>query len=159
MISEILQEIRTHLFSGDAGKVEELTKQALETIPLRKVLDEALIGGMAIVGEKFKNNQIYIPEVLIAARAMQAGMRIVEPLLVKEGIKPHGKVIMGTVKGDLHDIGKNLAVMMLKGAGFEVIDLGIDVPPEKFTEAVLREGAQVVGMSALLTTSDRKSVV
>ncbi|MCM8767809.1 MAG: corrinoid protein, partial [Candidatus Omnitrophica bacterium] len=108
--------------------------------------------GMSVVGEKFKNNEFYVPEVLIAARAMNRGMSLLEPLIVQSGIKPIAKLAIGTVKGDLHDIGKNLVVMMWKGAGFEVIDLGIDVPPEKFVEAA-KSGVQVIGMSALLTTT------
>jgi 5-methyltetrahydrofolate--homocysteine methyltransferase len=107
---------------------------------------------MDVVGTKFRANEFYVPEVLIAARAMHAGMDILQPLLTKAGIKPLGKVAVGTVKGDLHDIGKNLVVMMLKGGGFEVMDLGIDVPEEKFVAAV-KEGAQVIGLSALLTTT------
>jgi len=116
------------------------------------VLNEGLIKGMNVVGERFKNNEFYVPEVLIAARAMHAGMDILKPALADSGVQPIGKILLGTVKGDLHDIGKNLVAMMLEGAGFEVVDLGIDVPPEKFVEAV-KEGGDVIAMSALLTTT------
>ena len=108
---------------------------------------------MNVVGERFKNNEFYVPEVLIAARAMHAGMDILKPKLAESGVEPIGKVLLGTVKGDLHDIGKNLVAMMLEGAGFEVIDLGIDVPPEKFVQAVNEQGGDVIAMSALLTTT------
>lgn len=138
---------------GQPG-VKELVQAAVdEGVDVEKILNEGLISGMAVVGEKFKNNEFYVPEVLIAARAMQAGMDVLQPLLERAGVKPIGKVAMGTVKGDLHDIGKNLVSMMLKGAGFQVNDLGIDVPPERFVKAVEEEGAQLVGMSALLTTT------
>jgi len=153
MSNEILNGIKESVIVGDAKKTEELVNKAVkENIEVKKILDEGLIAGMMVVGEKFKNNEYYVPEVLIAARAMHKGMDIIEPLIVQAGIKPVAKLAIGTVKGDLHDIGKNLVVMMWKGAGFEVEDLGIDVPPEKFVEAANR-GAQVIGMSALLTTT------
>jgi len=153
MANEILNGIKESVIVGDAKKTEELVNKAVkENIEVKKILDEGLIAGMMVVGEKFKNNEYYVPEVLIAARAMHKGMDIIEPLIVQAGIKPVAKLAIGTVKGDLHDIGKNLVVMMWKGAGFEVEDLGIDVPPEKFVEAANR-GAQVIGMSALLTTT------
>ena len=130
-----------------------LTQAAVdEGVPVKDILNEGLIAGMSVVGVKFKNNEFYVPEVLIAARAMHAGMGVLEPLLAESGIEPIGKIAMGTAKGDLHDIGKNLVIMMLGGAGFEVEDLGIDVPPEKFVEAV-KNGAKIIAISALLTTT------
>jgi 5-methyltetrahydrofolate--homocysteine methyltransferase len=131
-----------------------LTKAALdEGTAAKQVLDEGLIAGMDVVGARFKKNEVYIPEVLIAARAMKMSMEILEPELVKAGVEPVGTLLIGTVQGDLHDIGKNLVAMMLKGAGFEVIDLGVDVGPEKFVEQVKNSNAQLIGMSALLTTT------
>jgi len=145
-ISEALQK-------GKADEVKTLVTQAIEeNVDVKKVLEEGLIAGMDIIGGRFKRNEIYIPEVLIAARAMHAGMSILEPLLIKSGIKMIGKVAIGTVKGDLHDIGKNLVAMMYKGAGFDVQDLGVDVPAEKYVEAA-GDGADIVGCSALLTTT------
>ena len=148
-----LSALAENLINGKAQEVKELTQKALdEGVPPGGILNEGLIKGMSVVGEKFKNNEFYVPEVLIAARAMHAGMDILKPALASSGVQPVGRVILGTVKGDLHDIGKNLVAMMLEGAGFEVNDLGIDVPPEKFVEAV-RGGGDVVAMSALLTTT------
>ncbi|MBI3828044.1 MAG: corrinoid protein [Planctomycetes bacterium] len=117
------------------------------------ILDNGLIAGMAVVGDRFKRNEVYVPEVLISARAMKAGMAFLEPMIVKSGMKPIGKVVMGTVKGDLHDIGKNLVCMMLQGAGFEIVDLGVDTGHDKFVNAVKECGARLVGCSALLTTT------
>ena len=149
-----LQAIAENIIKGQAPKVQELVNQALEEkIPVREILHEGLIAGMNVVGEKFKNNEFYVPEVLIAARAMKQGMELIRSQLVEEKVEPLGKAAIGTVKGDLHDIGKNLVGMMLEGAGFEVIDLGIDVPPEKFIDAVKTQGAQLICMSALLTTT------
>jgi 5-methyltetrahydrofolate--homocysteine methyltransferase len=149
-----LQAIAENIIKGQAPKVQELVKQALEEkIPVREILHEGLIAGMDVVGEKFKNNEFYVPEVLIAARAMKQGMELIRPQLVEEKVEPLGKAAIGTVKGDLHDIGKNLVAMMLEGAGFEVIDLGIDVSPEKFIDAVKTKGAQLICMSALLSTT------
>ena len=148
-----LSALAENLINGKADAVRELTQKALdEGVSPGEVLNNGLIKGMNVVGERFKNNEFYVPEVLIAARAMHAGMDILKPALVESGVKPVGRVILGTVKGDLHDIGKNLVAMMLEGAGFEVNDLGIDVPPEKFVEAV-NEGGDIVAMSALLTTT------
>ena len=148
-----LSALAENLINGKAPEVEELTKKALsEGVSPAEVLNDGLIKGMSVVGERFKNNEFYVPEVLIAARAMHAGMDILKPALAEFGVEPIGKVLLGTVKGDLHDIGKNLVAMMLEGAGFEVVDLGIDVPPEKFVEAV-KEGGDVLAMSALLTTT------
>jgi 5-methyltetrahydrofolate--homocysteine methyltransferase len=145
-ISEALQK-------GKADEVKTLVSQALEEkTDAKKVLEEGLIAGMDIIGGRFKRNEIYIPEVLIAARAMHAGMSVLEPILVESGVKMIGKIAIGTVKGDLHDIGKNLVAMMYKGAGFDVVDLGVDVPAEKFVEAS-DDGADIVGLSALLTTT------
>jgi 5-methyltetrahydrofolate--homocysteine methyltransferase len=145
-ISEALQK-------GKADEVKTLVTQALEEkTDAKKVLEEGLIAGMDIIGGRFKRNEIYIPEVLIAARAMHAGMSVLEPILVESGVKMIGKIAIGTVKGDLHDIGKNLVAMMYKGAGFDVVDLGVDVPAEKFVQAS-DDGADIVGLSALLTTT------
>ena len=147
VISEVLQR-------GDAEKVGELVKKALEeNFAPKKILEDGLIKGMDIIGAKFKRNEVYVPEVLIAARAMRVGMEVLRPKLTETGVKSIGKVIIGTVKGDLHDIGKNLVKMMLEGAGFEVIDLGVDVSAEKFVEAVKEHQPNIIGMSALLTTT------
>ncbi|MBI2503167.1 MAG: corrinoid protein [Candidatus Latescibacteria bacterium] len=149
-----LQGIAQNVIKGQAAKVEELVRQALqEKVPVRQILHEGLIAGMNVVGDYFKNNKFYVPEVLIAARAMKKGMELIRPRLIEEKVEPLGRACIGTVKGDLHDIGKNLVAMMLEGAGFEVIDLGIDVPPNRFIEAVKTQGAQIVCMSALLTTT------
>jgi len=135
-------------------KVESLITAALkEGTPAESVINDGLIAGMDVVGARFKKNEIYIPEVLLAARAMKMGMDFLEPEIIKAGIKPIGKCLVGTVQGDLHDIGKNLVAMMLKGAGFEVVDLGVDVGPDKFVEQVKTQGVQLVGMSTLLTTT------
>ena len=147
-------EMREALITGNANRVKELTEAALkEGVDPEKIVNEGMIPAMGIVGEKFKKNEIYVPEMLIAARAMYAGLDILKPLLAKANVKRIGKVVLGTVKGDLHDIGKNLVRMMLEGGGFEVIDLGIDVAPEKFVDAVKKEKPTHVGMSALLTTT------
>lgn len=139
---------------GDRETTIRLVKEALnEKIPPEKILNEGLIAAMDAIGRKFTKNEIFIPEMLIAARAMNSAMEILEPILVKTGVKPRGKVVIGTIKQDLHDIGKNLVAMMLKGGGFQVMDLGVDVPPQKFVEAVEQGGAQVVALSALLTTT------
>jgi len=149
-----LQEISEALIVGNAKRVRELVEQALkENISPKEILDKALVPGMNVVGEKFKNNEYYVPEVLIAARAMHAGMDLIKPLLTQTGAAYLGKVAIGTVRGDLHDIGKNLVAMMLEGSGFQIIDLGVDVPPEKFVEVAKGEGANIVAMSALLTTT------
>ncbi|MCD6471628.1 corrinoid protein, partial [Candidatus Aerophobetes bacterium] len=149
-----LNELKENVINGKADEVKELTQKALgEGQDIEKVLNEALIGGMDIVGEKFKRNEFYVPEMLISARAMKAGMAVLRPLLVNKGVKGLGKVVIGTAQGDLHDIGKNLVEMMLEGAGFEIINLGTDVPSEKFVEAVKENNAQLIGVSALLTTT------
>jgi 5-methyltetrahydrofolate--homocysteine methyltransferase len=146
--------IAAALIDGDNELVDQLTRQALdEGREALEVMDFGLIAGMAIVGIKFRQNFIFVPEVLACARAMKAGMAHIEPILSASGIEPIAKVIMGTVKGDLHDIGKNLCIMMLRGAGFEVIDLGVDTSPDRFIDAVEEHGAPLLGMSALLTTT------
>lgn len=148
-----LGKIAESVISGKAEDVRNMVQQAIdEKIPPKKILDEGLIAGMDIVGKKFKNNEFYVPEVLIAARAMHRGLDVLKPILVKTGVKPIAKIAIGTVKGDLHDIGKNLVSMMFQGAGFEINDLGIDVSSARFIEAV-KQGAQVIGLSALLTTT------
>jgi len=149
-----LNNVSEALQRGDAEKVEELVKKALKEKLLPKdILENGLIKGMDIIGKKFKKNEVYVPEVLIAARAMHAGMSILRPKLIESGVKNIGTVAIGTVKGDLHDIGKNLVKMMLEGAGFEVIDLGVDVTTDKFVEAVKEHKPNIIGMSALLTTT------
>ena len=158
----VLAEIKESLIKGQAPKVKELVQKALnEGIGPADVLTSGLIAGMNVIGERFKKNEVYVPEVLIAARAMHAGMDILKPKLAAAGVQPIGKVVMGTVKGDLHDIGKNLVCMMLEGAGFQVIDCGIDCAPEKFIKAAQDNGATIIGMSVLLTTTmpSMKSVV
>ena len=150
----LMQDISLNLIRGKNDEVDRLTREALETgFSANTILDDGLIAGMAIVGVKFRDNLIFVPEVLVAARAMKAGMVHIEPILSASGIEPLGTVIMGTVKGDLHDIGKNLCIMMLRGAGFTVIDLGVDTSPEEFTDAVEENDAPILGMSALLTTT------
>lgn len=149
-----LNNISEALQRGDAEKVEELVKKSLEeNLAPKKILEDGLIKGMGIIGAKFKKNEVYVPEVLIAARAMHAGMNILKPKLIETGVKNIGVVAIGTVKGDLHDIGKNLVKMMLEGAGFEVIDLGIDVSVDKFVEAVKEHKPNIIALSALLTTT------
>ena len=149
-----LNNLSEALQRGDAEKVGELVKKALEEkLTPKDILENGLIKGMDIIGAKFKKNEVYVPEVLIAARAMHAGMSILRPKLAETGVKNIGKIAIGTVKGDLHDIGKNLVKMMLEGAGFEVIDLGIDVSVDKFVEAVKVHQPNIIGMSALLTTT------
>ncbi len=154
--------IAESLIAGNAGKVKELVQAAVdEGVESQKVLDQGLIAGMEVVGVRFKNCEIYVPEVLVSARAMNAGMEILEPLLAKAGVKARGIFVVGTVKGDLHDIGKNLVAMMMKGAGWKVVDLGVDVDAEKFVRTALDNDADVIGLSALLTTTmvNMKSVI
>jgi 5-methyltetrahydrofolate--homocysteine methyltransferase len=149
-----LKALAEAVIRGDQATAVSVTKAALqEKVAPKQILDEGLIAGMDVVGARFKNNEIYIPEVLIAARAMKMAMEVLEPELVKAGVQPIGKLLIGTVQGDLHDIGKNLVAMMLKGAGFEVIDLGVDVSPEKFATEAKAKGVNLIGMSALLTTT------
>ena len=149
-----LNDISVQLQAGKAKVVMSLVQQAIdEGIPAETILEEGLLSGMNIVGEKFKNNQVFVPEVLVAARAMNKGAALLKPLLSEDGIKSHGKVAIGTVKGDLHDIGKNLVKMMMESKGLEVVDLGTDVAPEAYVSAAVNEGCQVLCCSALLTTT------
>ncbi len=142
------------LMKGRAAEVKTLVQQAIDAgAKPATILNEGLLQGMGIIGAKFKKNEVYVPEVLIAARAMKAGMEVLKPHLVAAGVQPLATAVIGTVKGDLHDIGKNLVGMMLEGAGFRVVDGGIDVPPEKFIELARTHGASVIGVSALLTTT------
>ncbi|MDT8389025.1 MAG: corrinoid protein [Lentisphaeria bacterium] len=151
---ETLSQISDLLIKGRAPQVKELVEQALsEGIEPGEILNQGLVSGMSIIGERFKNNEVYVPEVLIAARAMNAGMGVLKPKLVEAGVKPKGCVAVGTVKGDLHDIGKNLVCMMLEGAGYNVLDLGVNVESAKFVAAAKENGAQLIAMSALLTTT------
>ena len=150
----ILVEISENLQRGKAKVVKELVQQAIDQgIPVRQILEEGLLSGMNVVGEKFKANEVFVPEVLVAARAMNMGTTLLKPLLAESGVKATGKVCIGTVKGDLHDIGKNLVKMMMEGKGLEVVDLGVDVPPERYIEAAKNEGCQIICCSALLTTT------
>jgi len=147
LISENLQK-------GRAKDVEALVTQALaENVPAKDILEQGMMTGMAIIGEKFKKNEVFVPEVLIAARAMNMGMKVLKPALVSAGVEARGTVVIGTVKGDLHDIGKNLVGMMMEGAGLRVVDLGTDVSPERFVEAAKTEKANIIACSALLTTT------
>lgn len=150
----ILQEINQALQKGNVNGVTEGIKQALEQgLEPRQILNEGLLAAMEVIGVKFKNNEVFVPEVLIAARAMNAGMEVLKPHLVETGVEPIGTVVLGTVKGDLHDIGKNLVRMMFEGSGLTVHDLGVDVSAERFVEAIKEYKPQIVGMSALLTTT------
>lgn len=150
----ITQDIKATLQSGKVKILKEQIAQALsEGISADEIMNDGLLAGMSIVGEKFKNGEAFIPEVLIAARCMNAGMEQLKPELMKSGVKTIGKVVIGTVKGDLHDIGKNIVKIMMESKGFEVIDLGVDVPPEKYVDTAIAEGAQIVCCSALLTTT------
>jgi 5-methyltetrahydrofolate--homocysteine methyltransferase len=151
---EILKQIAEALQQGDDAKTRVLVEDAVaRKLTAKQILDQGLIAGMNTVSEQFKCQDIFLPDVLLAARAMYAGLDVIKPLLVSEKVESRGKVVIGSVQGDLHDIGKNLVGIMLKGAGFEVIDLGSDVAPERFVETARSENAQVVGMSALLTTT------
>ena len=153
-MDDLLNRIANSLREGDNAQVSTLTREAVDRkVPSKEILDKGLIAGMNEVGELFKNHDIFLPDVLLAAKAMYAGLEVLKPLLLKENVQSLGKVVIGTVEGDLHDIGKNLVGIMLKGAGFDVIDLGNDVSPEQFVKTAIRENAQVIGMSALLTTT------
>ena len=150
----ILNDISSWLQQGRAPKVKACVQQALdEGIPANEILENGLLDGMNIIGQKFKNNEVFVPEVLIAARAMTKGIELLRPHLVADGVEEKGTVVIGTVKGDLHDIGKNLVRMMMEGKGLKVIDLGVDVPVEKFLDAARENNAQVIACSALLTTT------
>ena len=158
----ILEEMSANLMKGKANDVKAAVQKALdEGIPAGTILTEGLLSGMGIIGERFKKNEVYVPEVLIAARAMKAGMVVLQPALVSSGVEPRGTAVVGTVKGDLHDIGKNLVCMMLEGAGLKVVDAGIDVEPAKFVALAKENNARIIGVSALLTTTmtNMKAVV
>lgn len=150
----ILSEISENLQRGKAKIVKELVQKAVdEGYPVQQILDEGLLSGMNVIGEKFKNNEVFVPEVLIAARAMNMGAAVLKPLMAEAGAKAAGKVCIGTVKGDLHDIGKNLVKMMMEGKGLEVIDLGTDVAPETYVQTAIEQNCQIICCSALLTTT------
>ena len=149
-----MEALKNAVIKGDQNSAKDITAKALaDGVGPEEILQGGLVAGMSVIGAAFKKNEVYVPEVLIAARAMKTAMEILEPKLVEAGVEPLGTVVVGTVKGDLHDIGKNLVSMMLKGAGFNVIDLGVDVTPEKFVEAIKENSAGAVGLSALLTTT------
>lgn len=149
-----LQDISLKVQAGKSKDVKALVQQAIdEGIPAQDILEQGLLDGMNIIGEKFKNNEVFVPEVLVAARAMNMGVNLIKPMLTASGVKAQGKVCIGTVQGDLHDIGKNLVRMMMEGKGLEVIDLGTDVSPEVFVRTAKNEGCQIICCSALLTTT------
>jgi len=149
-----MEALKENLVAGKADEVRKNVEEALSLgLSAQTILDEGLVTAMDIVGKRFKANEIYVPEVLVAARAMHVGMDVLKPLFVKQGVKKIGKIVIGTASGDLHDIGKNLVAVMMEGAGFEVIDLGVDISPEKFVDAVRKEKPTFLGMSALLTTT------
>jgi 5-methyltetrahydrofolate--homocysteine methyltransferase len=151
---ELIDQLRQNVIEGNAPATQELVKQALNTgIPAEQILNEGLIAAMRQVGKLFEEGEYYVPEMLIAARAMKGGLDLLRPALAAANVQAIGKIVVGTVQGDLHDIGKNLVAMMMEGAGFEVIDLGVDVSPEKFVEAVKAHQPQLIGCSALLTTT------
>jgi 5-methyltetrahydrofolate--homocysteine methyltransferase len=151
---EILKDIARTLENGDSTAVKELLRKALALdIPPETILNDGLVKGMEVVGKKFKENEIFIPEVLIASRAMKSAMNIIKPFLIEEGSQSKGKIVLGTVKGDLHDIGKNIVSILLESEGYEIIDIGIDVPKEKFIDVLRKENPDILGMSALLTTT------
>ena len=159
---ELLQEISTFLQKGRSPKVKELVQQAVDAgISPKAILEEGLLAGMDVIGEKFKNNEVFVPEVLVAARAMNDGVEVLKPLLMDAGVETKGVVVIGTVQGDLHDIGKNLVKLMMEGKGLEVIDLGVDVAPEAFVAAAKEHHADIISCSALLTTTmgEMKNVV
>lgn len=149
-----LKLIEESVVEGNVEKVKELTERAIANgVDAATILDDGLIAGMGAIGEQFERKEAYVPELLLSARAMRAGMELLEPLLVSSGVEPKGKAVLGTVRGDVHNIGKDLVGIMLKGAGFEIIDLGVDVPPEGFVEVVRKGEIGIVGMSGLLTTT------
>lgn len=151
---ELLSQISQNLQCGKAKVVKQLVQQAIdEGIPVQQILNEGLLDGMNVVGEKFKNNEVFVPEVLVAARAMNMGTQLLKPLMAQEGVEAIGRVCIGTVKGDLHDIGKNLVKMMMEGKGLEVVDLGTDVAPETFVQTAIDQNCQIICCSALLTTT------
>ena len=151
---ELLEQISEHLQKGKAKEVRELVQQAVdEGIPSQIILEEGLLSGMGIISEKFKRNEVFVPEVLVAARAMSQGAALLKPLLIADGVKARGRVCIGTVKGDLHDIGKNLVKMMMEGKGLEVVDLGTDVAPETFIQTAKEQNCQVICCSTLLVAT------
>jgi methanogenic corrinoid protein MtbC1 len=150
----ILEDISAALQKGQAKEVKELVQQAIDDrIPVEQILNQGLMAGMNIIGGKFKRNEVFVPEVLIAARAMNAGTALLKPLFASAGVTAKGRAIIGTVKGDLHDIGKNLVRMMIEGKGIEIVDLGVDVPADKFVQAAVEQNVDLVCLSALLTTT------
>jgi 5-methyltetrahydrofolate--homocysteine methyltransferase len=154
MMDSILVELFESVIQGRSDQTTALVQKALDQgVAVEEILQEGLVSAMSEVGDRFEKGEFYVPEMLIAARAMQAGMGLLRPYLVESGVEPAGTAVLGTVKGDLHDIGKNLVAMMLEGAGFNVIDLGTDVPPEVFAQTLREQNADIVGMSALLTTT------
>ena len=154
MSAEIIHEISENLQKGKAKIVKELVQKALdEGVAVDEILNDGLLAGMNIVGEKFKTNEVYVPEVLVAARAMNMGVGVLKPLLAEEGVQAKGKVCIGTVQGDLHDIGKNLVKLMFEGKGLEVVDLGTDVSPDTFVQTAIEQNCQIIACSALLTTT------
>jgi corrinoid protein of di/trimethylamine methyltransferase len=154
MDMSVLDQISEELQKGKAKAVKELVQKAIdEKVSAKDILEKGLLAGMDVIGGKFKNNEVFVPEVLVAARAMNAGTELLKPLLASAGVKASGKVVIGTVKGDLHDIGKNLVKLMMEGKGLEVIDLGAGVDPEKYVEVAAKENCQIIACSALLTTT------
>lgn len=150
----VVEDIKESVITGNVGKVREYTENAVsDGLDVAEILNDGLIGGMTVVGVRFRDNEVYVPEVLVAALAMRTGMAVIKPLLADSTVRERGVVVLGTVKGDLHDIGKNLVAMMLEGAGYRVIDLGIDAMPEKFVEGLEEYRPQIIGLSALLTTT------
>ena len=153
-MNALLNEISARLQEGKAKAVKELVQKALDDgLPVKQILEEGLLGGMNVIGIKFKNNEVFVPEVLVAARAMNYGMEVLKPHLAASNVKAKGRVCLGTVQGDLHDIGKNLVRMMMEGRGLEVVDLGTDVAPETFVKAAMEQDCGVIACSALLTTT------
>lgn len=153
-MQEELKALAQAILEGKRNEAVELTQKLVDArVTPKQILDDGLIAGMSIAGEKFKNGEYFVPEILVAARAMKASMEILRPLLVATDVQPIGTIVIGTVRGDLHDIGKNLVAMMVEGAGFKVVDLGVDVTADKFIAAAKEHNAQIVGMSALLTTT------
>jgi len=154
VIMSLLNEISEQLQKGNSKAVNMLVEQAVaEGLSPLQILNDGLLVGMGVIGTKFKNNEVFVPQVLMSARAMNTGVTVIKPLLVEAGVKASGKVCLGTVKGDLHDIGKNLVKTMMESKGIEVVDLGVDVPPSKFVETAVEQGCQVIACSALLTTT------
>jgi len=155
-MSWLYERISTAILEGDSDKTADLVKKALdEGLPAKEILDNGMVAGMSEVGARFKVGEMFVPDVLVSADSMQAGLNVLRPYLISSGVKLLGKIVMGTVKGDLHDIGKNLVNMMCEGAGFEVIDIGFDVDPQQFVDAIKEHQPDVVGMSAMLTTTMR----